>query len=364
MNPKFLLNICLFLSAVFSLNASAIVDISGTLDGVYHDRRDGTIRPVHKSTFHILRDGKGWQMFINKQIMATNIPKEMLSRAITNFAIASDGKTVFFVDGPSNANIGKIIPHALPFGDVEQSIPWWFFILERDNIASLQDLPVPWELPGSDPRAYFCTQEISWSQNKPSLISNVKFFYSSNRVMRAWDSPLRFNDSHYMKRDQALKQAALAFEQQHRLAGECSVSIWTNTPLGFFPLEFNVEVYDELAFFNPNNPDRLWRQYFGKVSSIAEATNISYVPPLEYPLFTVYDLRFYNRSNNVHGVRYANMKSWPTNMADVSMANAIPLKTGPPPPPKIFGVSHNTLLALLMVFACLVAVCFSFKYQS
>ena len=300
-----------FVIGAYNARAGQILQISGDIKSEFFNLKSAKINSGF-STFDLIRDGQGWQI-------ATTQPHS------ASHSIASDGQTTYSLIFDPNqtlpGNVGEIDFSSLPLDTPAEAIPWWFFVLTKSSHQNVSELPTPWTGPRGDAQAFFCRQEIAWSEAEPRLPASVTFFFEPNRVAAALKSPILLQLSGAPIPPQDLHWL-LEGMQNNIKAGECLVTAWTNTPYGVFPLQFEVKVYNALVDYKMNHNNVMRIHYMGCVRTIHLADKITYLPSLQgSPIWTT-DYRFRDPSKQVAFVRYGPQNYWTTNKNDVNLKRA------------------------------------------
>ena len=252
---------------VYGARADQIVQISGDIKSEYFNVNSVKINTGY-STFDVIRDGRGWQI-------ATTQPHS------DGHSIASDGETTYSLILDTNqtlpGNVGEIDYSNLPLDTPAEAIPWWFFVLTENASPGASQLPTPWTVPRRDAQAFFCRQEIAWSEAQPHLPASVAFFFDKTRVAAALNAPILLPPAGAPMNPSDI-QWLLQDMQDNIKAGECLVTAWTNAPCGMFPERFEVRVYNALVDHKMKRNNVMRIHYLGNVHAIHLVDKISYLP--------------------------------------------------------------------------------------
>jgi hypothetical protein len=293
-------------------DAAEPVEISGNIESEYYNYKGVKVNSG-STGFKVITDGKGWQIITSQTGSAP-------------YSIASDGKTTYTLittPGPASSigDAAQIDPISIPLATAAELIPWWFFILTKRVEARLPEIPLPWTDPRNDPQAYFCDRKINWSDSEPQLLDNAMFYFSESKVLGALRSPFLDLSSDPVVSRAELKKLAESASAAGK-AGECSVTQWTNTSLGMYPVRFKVKVYNALVDHYVGRATLTLRiLYTGVVNEIKKADSISYTPPLRGPIWTR-DYRFRDSSKGIEAIRYGPSRAWLTNKMEVDRSGA------------------------------------------
>lgn len=185
--PLVLISLVVGLASLPSGNACAAIQISGEIAADYYSPQG---HPINHglSKFRVVRDGSRWQL-ITEQAGSESL--SITSDGNTTFTVISATNTapVRVARGATNVNarmqVGIIDPWSFPLHTPAASLPWWFFVLSRETDLRLSDLPAPWSNPRSDPKAYFCSNVVTWSGAHPGVVASAAFFYSAD-ILCSW----------------------------------------------------------------------------------------------------------------------------------------------------------------------------------
>lgn len=303
----------ILLLTVVSSGFGKPIEITGTLiNTIYNEdgRKSGLYDHLK---FKIITDGVGWQIFSAR---SNSAPLSIACDGITTYTLCSSTNEI---DNAAVGVIGTIDPCAIPLLEL---LPWWFLILNKNIYANLQEFPFPWANAKGDPQAYYCVQDIDWSENMPFLMSKAKFYYTRDRMKTARNSLFLNKASGLTGPSRTLENEIIKRMPDRILAADYAVNLWTNTALGLIPREFSANVYafghnyhgEKLLFLNIKT--------YGFTTGIREVETISYLPGTPYKIW-IYDHRFKDRNKGVEYIGFTNaFAGWLTNRKEARLESA------------------------------------------
>lgn len=336
--------LALFAWAVFQPDAAHAatwkVKIEGNIDYKYLNK-DGKQINSSFSHFVVCRDSRGWLL------TAKQPPSDV-------YSIGYDGTSTFSLIASTNESrkidSAIIDPVSFPIATGAENIPWWFFCFSKEIDAKVQDIPTPWGNPRGDFQALFCTRVVGWSTNYPYLIKSVDFYYSSNKVMSSFNSPIINRQSESGISHSMIKRLAENIDGKRLLAGRCAVMSWTNTNFGVFPNRFQTLVFSSLSEQENGEGEVVRISCDGEVTNICALREMDYEPHLDREISTV-DFRFSDPQKGVASLQYGPQSHWSLNVSDVDTSKAKVIRNVPVSDPE----NHQKIRFLVLLFLIITA---------